>query len=120
MRGNDPPTFGRAHPGMALAADLVAPVPLEFAVGGAEVAAGFTQRGASLLAAGVQSVSGQFERGAAVAIRAPDGRIIAKGVTAYGTEDIRRIAGRRTEEAEAILGYRGRPAIIHRDDMVRL
>lgn len=76
--------------------------------------------GASLLAVGVRGVNGQFERGAAVSITAPDGRVIAKGVTAYGAEDIRRIAGRRTEEAEAILGWRGRPAIIHRDDMVRV
>ena len=60
------------------------------------------------------------ERGAAVAIRDASGRTIAKGVTAYSSADIQRIAGRRTEEAEALLGYRGRPAIIHRDDMVRL
>lgn len=78
------------------------------------------EKGASLLAVGVRAVSGQFERGAAVAVKGPDGRVIAKGVTAYSAEDIRRIAGRRTEEAEALLGYKGRPAIIHRDDMVRL
>ena len=77
-------------------------------------------KGASLLADGVRGVTGQFERGAAVAIRDTSGRTLAKGVTAYSAEDIRRIAGRRTEEAEALLGYKGRPAIIHRDDMVRL
>jgi glutamate 5-kinase len=76
--------------------------------------------GASLLAVGVRAVTGPFERGAAVAIRDASGRTIAKGVTAYSSADIQRIAGRRTEEAEALLGYRGRPAIIHRDDMVRL
>ena len=53
-------------------------------------------------------------------VRDASGRTIAKGVTAYSSADIQRIAGRRTEEAEALLGYRGRPAIIHRDDMVRL
>jgi glutamate 5-kinase len=78
------------------------------------------EKGASLLPVGVRGVTGQFERGAAVAVRGPDGRVIAKGVTAYGAEDIRRIAGRRSEDAEAVLGYKGRPAIIHRDDMVRL
>ena len=78
------------------------------------------EKGASLLAVGVKGVTGQFERGAAVAVRGADGRVIAKGVTAYGSADILRIAGRRTEEAEAILGWRGRPAIIHRDDMVRV
>lgn len=78
------------------------------------------EKGASLLAVGVRGVTGQFERGAAVAVRDTSGRLLAKGVTAYGAEDIRRIAGRRTEEAEALLGYKGRPAIIHRDDMVRI
>ena len=76
--------------------------------------------GASLLAVGVRGVTGQFERGAAVAVLDASGRTLAKGVTAYSAEDIRRIAGRRTEDAEALLGYKGRPAIIHRDDMVRL
>ena len=28
--------------------------------------------------------------------------------------------GTETKEVEAILGYRGRPAIVHRDDMVLL
>ena len=76
--------------------------------------------GASLLAVGVRGVSGQFERGAAVAVLDAAGRTLAKGVTAYSSADIQRIAGRRTEDAEALLGYKGRPAIIHRDDMVRL
>ncbi|MCU0732216.1 MAG: glutamate 5-kinase, partial [Hyphomonas sp.] len=76
--------------------------------------------GASLLAVGVRGVTGQFERGAAVAVRDAAGRTVAKGVTAYSAEDIRRIAGRRTEDAEALLGYKGRPAIIHRDDLVRM
>lgn len=76
--------------------------------------------GASLLAVGVTGVSGRFERGAAVAVRTQDGVVIAKGVTAYSASDIQRIAGCRTEDAEAILGFRGRPAIIHRDDMVRV
>jgi glutamate 5-kinase len=40
-------------------------------------------------------------------------------VTAYSAADIQRIAGRQSEETETILGYRGRPAIVHRDDMVR-
>ena len=74
--------------------------------------------GASLLAVGVTDVEGGFEKGAAVAIKAPDGKIVAKGVTAYSAAEIQRIAGRQSEETESILGYRGRPAIIHRDDMV--
>ncbi len=78
------------------------------------------QKGASLLAVGICGVEGQFEKGAAVAIRDPSGQLIAKGVTAYAANEIQRLAGRQSEDMEALLGYRGRPAIIHRDDMVRI
>ena len=74
--------------------------------------------GASLLPVGVLATEGQFARGAAVAVKAADGQVIAKGVTAYSSEDIERIAGLQTDAVEAALGYRGRPAIVHRDDLV--
>ena len=78
------------------------------------------QGGASLLAVGVTGVDGVFERGAAVAVRQAGGKTIAKGVTSYGSADILRILGLQSDAVEAVLGYRGRPAIIHRDDMVRV
>lgn len=74
--------------------------------------------GASLLPVGVQTTEGQFARGAAVAVKSLEGQVIAKGVTAYSSEDIERIAGLQTDDVEAALGYRGRPAIVHRDDLV--
>ncbi|MEM5516470.1 glutamate 5-kinase [Henriciella sp. AS95] len=74
--------------------------------------------GSSLLAVGVSSVDGRFEKGAAVAIRDQSGQTVAKGVTAYDAADVQRIAGLRSEDIEVRLGYRGRPAIIHRDDLV--
>jgi glutamate 5-kinase len=43
---------------------------------------------------------------------------VARGVSAYSSEDAVRLIGRKSEEFEAILGYRGRPALIHVDDMV--
>ncbi len=67
---------------------------------------------------GVHRIEGRFERGAAVAIKAPDGRIIAKGVTAYSSVDAEQILGLQTDAAAQILGYRGRPALVHRDDLV--
>lgn len=76
------------------------------------------RRGSSLLPAGVTRVDGRFERGDAVFVCAPDGRTIAKGLSAYDAPDAGRIAGRRTAEIEAILGYRGREVMIHRDDLV--
>ena len=74
--------------------------------------------GKSLLAAGVTAVVGKFERGDAVDVIDPDGKSIARGVSAYSSDDATRLIGRKSEEFEAILGYRGRPALIHVDDMV--
>ena len=55
-----------------------------------------------------------------VGVRARDhqsGREIARGLAAYGAGDAERIAGKRSLEIEAILGYRGRDEMIHRDDL---
>jgi len=76
------------------------------------------QTGASLLPVGVTRVEGQFARGAAVAIRDAAGDLIGKGVTAYSSDDAVRIAGLQTDAVEAQLGYRGRPALVHRDDLI--
>jgi glutamate 5-kinase len=73
--------------------------------------------GKSLLPAGIRQVDGRFERGDAVLVKDRDGREIARGLTAYNAEDAERIAGKRTVEIEAILGYRGRDEMIHRDDL---
>lgn len=75
------------------------------------------KEGKSLLPAGVKNVEGVFERGDAVVVRDQDGREIARGLAAYSHEESKSIAGRRTIEIEAILGYRGRDEMIHRDDM---
>lgn len=73
--------------------------------------------GASLLPIGVKSVSGQFERGAALSLETEDGVRIAKGITAYSAADIRAIAGQHTGKVAEILGVYRRPAIVHRNDI---
>ncbi|MCG8510246.1 MAG: glutamate 5-kinase [Rhodospirillales bacterium] len=76
------------------------------------------QGGKSILPAGVVNVSGSFERGDAVIVRASDGREVARGLIAYSTDDASRIMGHKSREIEALLGYRGRDEMIHRDDLV--
>jgi glutamate 5-kinase len=76
--------------------------------------------GSSLLPAGVRSVEGAFNRGDPVLVTGPDGAAIARGLSAYAVEDLRIIAGHRSEEIEALLGWRGRDEAIHRDDLVLL
>jgi glutamate 5-kinase len=73
--------------------------------------------GKSLLPAGVRQVDGRFARGDAVLVRDRQGREIARGLAAYSAGDAERIAGKRSIEIEAILGYRGRDEMIHRDDL---
>ena len=75
------------------------------------------RRGRSLLPAGVVAVDGVFERGDCVVIRTRAGTEAGRGLSGYASADIRRIAGHRTGEISAILGYRGRDEIIHRDDL---
>ena len=73
--------------------------------------------GRSLLPAGVRDVEGDFERGDPVLIRTGDGAILGRGLSAYASMDARRIAGHRSAEIDAILGWRGRDEMVHRDDL---
>ena len=74
--------------------------------------------GKSLLPAGVKLVSGNFSRGDTVAILSSDGREVARGLVAYDAVDALRIAGLKSAEIDNVLGYHGRSAMIHRDDLV--
>jgi glutamate 5-kinase len=73
--------------------------------------------GKSLLPAGIRQIDGRFVRGDAVVVKDVQGRELARGLVAYGVEDAERIVGKRSAEIEAILGYRGRDEMIHRDDL---
>jgi glutamate 5-kinase len=74
-------------------------------------------QGKSLLPAGVTGVEGRFGRGDPVAILGPAGATLATGLTRYTADEALRIRGRRSSQIEAALGYPGRAALIHRDDM---
>ncbi|MBC7479005.1 MAG: glutamate 5-kinase, partial [Pseudorhodobacter sp.] len=74
--------------------------------------------GKSLLPAGVVHVGGNFGRGDPVAILDPVGNVLGKGLARYTAVEARAIAGHRSSEIIAILGYEGRAALVHRDDMV--
>jgi len=75
-------------------------------------------KGGSLLPAGVTSVEGEFQKGDTVVVVSPEGRALARGLSAYSAEDARLIIGRKSKDFEALLGYRGPDVIIHRDDLV--
>ena len=72
----------------------------------------------SLLVAGVTRVEGEFEKGDAVDVVC--GTALARGLASYSAEHARRIAGRQGGDIEGLLGYTNGPALIHRDNLVRL
>ena len=78
------------------------------------------EEGKSLLPAGVREVSGRFGRGDPVEVRDGQGALIAYGLVNYSAADMARIAGRRSREIEAILGYHYGDEVMHRNNLVLL
>jgi glutamate 5-kinase len=76
--------------------------------------------GASLLAAGVVGVSGQFRRGDLVSVVSMRGERLAQGLAEYDAAEMQLIAGKRAEDQAERLGYAPRSCVIHRDHMVLL
>ncbi len=75
---------------------------------------------ASLLSAGVLRVEGDFGAGDAVDVVTVDGVVLAKGLVALSADDARRVQGKKSAEAAALLGHDPPDALIHKDDLVRV
>lgn len=74
--------------------------------------------GKSLLPSGACKVEGIFERGVCLRVLAPDGREVARGLTAYTSRETEAILGCASCDIEARLGYGGPDELIHRNDLV--
>jgi glutamate 5-kinase len=81
---------------------------------GARVA--LTERGRSLLAAGVVEVKGRFDVGDAVELADPDGQVFAKGLVSVGDDVLGTMAGRRSDQLPEGIPHE----MVHRDDLVML
>jgi glutamate 5-kinase len=77
-------------------------------------------QGRSLLPAGIASVTGAFDRGETVEVRDPAGERVAAGMTNYGSEELARIRGLRSDRIAETLGYAYGEEVIHRDNLVLL
>jgi glutamate 5-kinase len=74
--------------------------------------------GKSLLPIGVVAVEGDFVRGDVIAVRAPGGQEVARGLANYSAAETRLIARKASSQIEGILGYAAEPELIHRDNLV--
>jgi glutamate 5-kinase len=73
---------------------------------------------ASLLPIGVVGVEGTFDKGDVVEIRDGSGRVHGRGLVNYPADACRKLAGRHSEDIDAVLGWRGYDAVITRDNLV--
>ncbi len=76
--------------------------------------------GKSLLPAGIVAVTGEFELGDTVSVVTASGGELARGLPAYGSDELRKISGLQSAGIEARLGYKSTDEAIHRDDLVIL
>lgn len=76
--------------------------------------------GKSLLPVGMVAVDGEFSRGDVIAVRDPHGKEVARGLANYSSAEARLLCKHASSEVEQLLGYRGEPEMVHRDNMVVL
>jgi glutamate 5-kinase len=70
----------------------------------------------SLLPAGIVGVEGTFDRGDVVKLEC-EGRVFAKGITDYTSEELMKVKGAHTNEIEGILGYRNYDNVIKKENI---
>jgi glutamate 5-kinase len=76
------------------------------------------RNGKSLLPVGVVEVLGNFRRGDVVTLVDSRGRELGRGLAEYSFDEATQLAGSHSENIEAVLGYRGRAVMVHRDELV--
>jgi glutamate 5-kinase len=76
--------------------------------------------GKSLLPAGILGVSGTFQRGDAVSIGDRRGRVFARGISSWSSEQVTKGMGRKSAEVRAILGEIPPAEVVHRDNLTIL
>ena len=76
--------------------------------------------GKSLLATGITSVSGKFNKGDHIKILDNKKREFARGLSSFSSEEIQKIMGHHSNEIQKILGYISKSEVVHKDDMVEI
>ena len=75
-------------------------------------------RGKSLLPSGIVDVVGEFGAGELISVEDRGRNQVARGLVRYGSNEIRKILGRKTFEISGILEVDGASEVVHRDDLV--
>lgn len=78
------------------------------------------ERRASLLAAGITGVQGDFAAGDPVDLLDPDGAVVGRGLVNFDAGEVPALLGRSSKELKRELGAAYEREVIHRDDLVVL
>jgi glutamate 5-kinase len=76
------------------------------------------KEGTSLLPVGVKDAQGTFSRGDMVICVDERGGLVARGLVNYSVDETLKLLGKASSSIGDILGYKGEPELIHRDDLV--
>lgn len=74
--------------------------------------------GRSLLPTGIVEVKGSFSVGDSVVVRNGQGQELAVGMVNYPSGEMAKIKGLKSDQIEAVLGYKHDDEVIHRDNLV--
>jgi len=77
-----------------------------------------SQRGRSLLAAGIVTVTGEFEPHDLVSIVDDAGTEIARGIASYGSDEIKKVKGLHSTKIIKVLGFTRGDTVVHAHNMI--
>jgi glutamate 5-kinase len=83
-------------------------------------AAALKKKDCSLLAAGINQVEGNFQRGDIVDICDLRGKKVGSGITNYTCQEVQAIKGAHSEKITDLLGYDSGSEVVHRNNLVIL
>ena len=79
-----------------------------------------TENKRSLLPSGIRRVEGTFNAGDTIKVVTPENHELARGLTVFSSQDLKKIQGRRSTEIESILTHPAPAEVIHRNNLVLL
>ena len=78
------------------------------------------QEGKSLLAKGLVAFRGVISRSDVVTLENPDGKIIARGICRFNSDELSQVKGKSNDEIHLVFPERTRAEVIHRDHLAPL
>ena len=75
-------------------------------------------KGSSLLPVGIKEVQGEIKRGSLIIFLDSEGSEVARGLSNFNSEELKKIKGKRSKEVLGVLGYPSEEEVVHRDNLI--